>query len=74
MSTKQPCLSTDAFEAFGKQVLNAAELCADRQILALADALHDIIRERRSARWCGETRSFDPAPAHDLMAAASAGF
>lgn len=71
MTVKQPSLPDEAFEAFGHQVLNGAELCADRQILDLADRLHDIIRSRRNARWSGESRSFDPAPAHDLMAAAS---
>lgn len=70
MSSKQPSLSEDAFEAFGRQVLNGAELCADRQILDLADRLHDIIRERRNARWNQESRSFDPSAAHDLMGSA----
>jgi len=69
MPLKQPSLSDDAFEAFGKQILNGAELCADRQILALADSLHEIIRQRRNARWSSEARSFDPVAVHELMGA-----
>jgi hypothetical protein len=62
MNSKQVGLSESAFDAFCQQVLNGAVCCADSQILALADELHDIIRGRRMARWqaSAEARSFDP--------------
>lgn len=71
MAAKQPALSTAEFETFANHVLDGADLCADRQILALADSLHDIIRQRRNARWTNAPHSFDPAPAHELMGAAN---
>lgn len=63
MNSTQAHLSQTSFDAFCQQVLNGASFCAENQILALADELHDIIRSRRMARWleASETRSFDPA-------------
>lgn len=62
MSNKPAHLSQTSFDAFCQQVLNGASFCADAQILALADELHDIIRSRRMARWldASEERSFSP--------------
>jgi hypothetical protein len=71
MAFKETHLSPAAFEAFCQQVLNGAAFCADRQILALADELHEIIRARRMERWLESepSRSFAPAPDAGLIGA-----
>ncbi|MES2035700.1 MAG: hypothetical protein V4466_16160 [Pseudomonadota bacterium] len=69
MSLKQQKLSAAAFEAFTQQVLSGAAVCADHQILALADDLHEIIRGRRVERWLQSdpSRSFAPKPDAGLI-------
>jgi len=69
MGSQHKHLSPIAFDAFCQQVLNGAAFCADHQILALADELHEIIRTRRNARWMASstTRSFNPAPNAGLV-------
>lgn len=71
MGSKHKHLSETAYEAFCQQVLNGAAFCADHQILALADELHDIIRTRRMARWeaSPSSRSFEPAADAGLIGA-----
>jgi len=45
-----PKLSQNALDALCKQVLEAAEYMADDQVLCVADALHDTLRQRRQMR------------------------
>ena len=40
-----------AFDKLRDQVATASALCAEDQILDLADVLHDAIRRRRSVRF-----------------------
>ena len=45
-----PKLSQGAFDALCEQLIYAAEFMADEQILYVADALHDTLRNRRQRR------------------------
>ena len=45
-----PKLSQPALDAVCDQLLEAAEYMADDQILCVADALHETLRERRQMR------------------------
>ena len=51
-------LEAAVFEQLRVQIGELAELCSARQLLDLADDLHDRLRRRRAS---GETASFAPA-------------
>ena len=45
-----PKLSQTALDALCHELLDAAEFMADEQILCVADALHETLRQRRQLR------------------------
>ena len=45
-----PKLSEASLDALCHQLLDAAEVMSDEQILCVADALHDTLRDRRQLR------------------------
>lgn len=49
-------LSKDAFEKLRVQLATASALCADDQLLDLADDLHDSLRRRKNKRhgWAAD--------------------
>lgn len=61
MPTPHNPLPPPAFERLREQMATAVALCADDQILTLADDLHDALRRRRAAR---EERSWNPLDRH----------
>ena len=47
---RPPKLSQPALDALRQEILDAAEFMADDQILCVADALHETLRNRRRLR------------------------
>ena len=47
-----PRLGKEPFERLREQIATAAALCAEDQLLDLADGLHEAIRRRREQRHC----------------------
>lgn len=62
MTTKRRQLSMAAFANLQQQVATAVALCSETQMLALADQIHDAIRQMRYAEH--DSIEIDVIPQH----------